>query len=273
MDRLAGQDLLDALKNLEGADQASMLGELGYLDDQGKPDFIAFSKALVLAKASVTNDPSDTSQQATTAEKPIVWFGSEDPADRTYGHELGIYPLNDAQTSSIKQLLIPGSGDNLAELLCTSDWLEDDALEAGKVPGFEQLRTLAEWRVSGPDLKSYQLFYTSEESAIESLDSTKCEQQINFDDVYEPKPGLSYIAWRQGLKWGAMEGKLSRSGIYGGDIEINRGSISGVGSVVTDIVYNGKVISEDWPEEEVEDISGLKLFFISDQGIVTEIPT
>ena len=72
---------------------------------------------------------------------------------------------------------------------------------------------------------------------------------------------------------GAMEGKLSRSGIYGGDIEINRGSIGGVGSVVTEIVYNGKVISKDWPEEEVEDISGLKLFFVSDQGIVTEIPT
>lgn len=68
-----------------------------------------------------------------------------------------------------------------------------------------------------------------------------------------------------------MEGKLSRSGIYGGDIEINRGSISGVGSVVTDIVYNGKVISKEWPEEEIEDISGLKLFLIDDQGIVSEI--
>jgi hypothetical protein len=40
---------------------------------------------------------------------------------------------------------------------------------------------------------------------------------------------------------------------------------------VTDIVYNGKVISKEWPEEEVEDISGLKLFLIDDKGIVTEI--
>ena len=270
MDRLVGQELLDALKNLEGADQSSMLGELGYLNDQGKPDFIAFSKALVLAKASATTEPTDTSRQATAA-KPKVWFGPEDPADRTYGNELGIYELNDAQVSSINQLLTRGSGDNVAESLFASEWLEDDALEAGEVPGLEQLRSLAEWRVSGPDLKSYQLFYTSEENTIESLDSAKCEQQINFDDAYEPKPGHTCIAWKQGLKWGAMEGKLSRSGIYGGDVEINRGSISGVGSVVTDIVYNGKVISKEWPEEEVEDISGLKLFLIDDKGIVTEI--
>lgn len=67
MDRLAGQELLDALKNLEGADQASMLGELGYLDDQGKPDFVAFSKALVLAKASTQSKPTDKSQQTTAA--------------------------------------------------------------------------------------------------------------------------------------------------------------------------------------------------------------
>jgi hypothetical protein len=272
MDRLVGQELLDALKNLEGAEQASMLAELGYLDNKGKPDFIAFSKALVLAKASAPSAQVDTSQQASST-KPKVWFGPEDPADRTYGHELGIYQLNDVQISSIKQLLANGSGDNLAESLSASEWLEDDALETGGVPGFAQLRSLAEWRVSGPDLKSYQLFYTSEESAIESLDSAKCEQQINFDDVYEPNAGYSYIAWKRGLKWGAMEGKLSRRGIYGGDIEINRGSINGIGSVVTEIIYNGKTISKDWPEDEIEDISGLKFFLIDGQGVVTEIAT
>ena len=272
MDRLVGQELLDALKNLEGADQASMLGELGYLDDKGKPDFIAFSKALVLAKASALSAKTDPSQQAVSTN-PKVWFGPDDPANRTYGYELGIYLLNDLQISSIKQLLATASGDTLAESLSDTEWLEDDALETGGVPGFAQMRSLAEWRVSGPDLKSYQLFYTSEEGTIESLDSTKCEQQINFDDVYEPKPGLSYIAWKQGLKWGAIEGKLSRSGIYGGDIEINKGSISSIGSVVTEIIYNGKTISKKWPEDDIEDISGLKFFLIDEQAVVTEIVT
>ena len=270
MDRLVGQDLLDALKNLEGADQASMLGELGYLDDNGKPDFISFSKALVLAKARAPSSKSDPSQQAGST-KPKVWFGSDDPADRTYGYELGIYQLNDIQISSIKQLLATASEDNLAEPLSATEWMDDDALETGGVPGFAQMRSLAEWRVSGPDFNSYQLFYTSEEGLIEALDSTKCEQQINFDDVCETKPGLSYIAWKQGLKWGAMVGKLSRSGIYGGDIEINRGSINCVGSVVTEIIYNGKTISNEWPEDDIEDISGLKFFLIDDQGVVTEI--
>lgn len=271
MDRLAGQELLDALKNLEDADQASMLGELGYLDDKGKPDFIAFSKALALAKASAApSAKTDPSPQAVST-KPKVWFGPDDPADRTYGFELGIYQLNDVQISSIKQLLATASSDTLAESLSATEWLKDDAFETGEVPGFAQMRSLAEWRVSGPDLNSYQLFYTSEEGTIESLDSAKCEQQINFDDVYEPKPGVSYIAWKQGLKWGAMEGKLSRSGIYGGDIEINKGSISGIGSVVTEIIYNGKTISNDWPEDDIEDISGLKFYMIDEQGDVTEI--